>query len=446
MNENSYRRRRRRLKPNVKRALILIVLVAVVLSTRPWRLIALPSDEKIHTEEIDTVQIPLNQLVHNSDSDIPEAIKFDKAVNDFMRQWNVVGASLAIMKDGNLIYSKGYGLANRETNDSTEVKHLFRIASVSKLITATAIMKLCDRGLLSLHSTVFGEKGVLKKFTGYTDKRFEKITIEHLLRHKGGFTLRAGDPMFDAYKLGMKLPVSANMMMEYLLGRGLGYTPGSRSVYSNAGYMILSQVVEQIASTPYEKYVKDSILSPIGCIDIHMGSATDSLRFPNEVRYYEEESDEKIPAADGSGRLLRKSEGGNNIALLSGAGGWVASPVELLRLVSAIDDANPHHNILSKESIRKMTTYDKGNMPLGWSNVNNKGDWWRSGSMAGTSAMLRRQSNGYTWVLVTNTSSWKGARFSKMINNMLQRAFGKVTEWPEKDLFQTDSMYQSYEN
>ncbi|MEG2319768.1 MAG: serine hydrolase, partial [Mucinivorans sp.] len=131
-----------------------------------------------------------------------------------------------------------------------------------------------------------------------------------------------------------------------------------------------------------------------------------------------------------------KSSGGNNIELLEGAGGWIASPVELLRLVAAVDPANSHPKILSTKSIRMMTEYSKGKLPIGWANVNAQGDWWRSGTMAGTSAMLRRQSNGYTWMMVTNTSSWKGARFSRIINSMLQRAFGKVASWPDKDMFQ----------
>lgn len=435
-----YKKRKRRLKPKVKRVFIILVAVIVVLILRPWRLLGTTDSIQAHEIPVDTVKIPLNQIVQNSDSDIPEAEKFDKTVNAFIRQWNIVGASLAIMKDGNLIYSKGYGMADREGGDSTEVRHIFRVASASKLITATAIMHLYDKGLLKMNSKVFGKGGILSQYKGYTDKRIEKINIEQLLRHKAGFSVRAGDPMFDPSRMGVKLPVTGEGMVDFVLKRGLGYTPGGQTRYSNVGYLILSQIVEKLTFQPYERYVKDSILAPVGCMDMHIGEAFSSKHLPNEVHYYEDGNAESISAHDGSGRKVAKSNGGNDIKLLSGAGGWVCSAVEMLKFVAAIDYENPHDNILSKKAMQLMTSGAKGEMPIGWSNMNDSGDWWRSGSMAGTSTMLRRQSNGYTWIFITNTSSWKGAHFPRMINAMMQNAFDKVTKWPDKDLFQADSL------
>lgn len=440
MSVNIINKRRRKLKPSVKRAMIAIGVFIVLFVSRPWRFLCeQPQPEQTIEQTEDTVQQSINNIVQNSDSDIPEAAKFDKAVESFMRQWEIVGASLAIMKDGNLIYSKGYGFADSEKKIPTEVRHIFRIASVSKLITAIGIMRLCEQGKISLDSKVFGKQGILKQYTEYTDKKIEKMTIEHLLRHQAGFTNRAGDPMFDMAKLGIPLPVTPDAMIMYVLRTGLRYTPGGRTSYSNVGFMILDQVIEQITKMPYETYIKDSILAPVGCFDMHIGHNNPTDRHDNEVRYYEPKDSELIPAADGSGLMVSKSDGGNNIELLGGAGGWVASPVEILKLVAAIDTENSHPNILSNASINTMTRHDKG-LPIGWINVNARGDWWRSGTMAGTSAMLRRQSNGYTWIFVTNTSSWKGSKFAPMINYMLQKAFGKVTEWPEKDLFQSDKI------
>lgn len=442
------RRYRRRLKKSVKRALIAIVAFIVLLIVRPWNMFGGDkkdgqTDEKetnqTEQKSPDTVQTSLNHIVQNADSDIPEADKFDKAVYQFMRQWDVVGASLAIMKDGNLIYSKGYGYASLADSIPMEVKHIMRVASVSKLITAVGIMKLIEDGKFSLNSRVFGKQGLLPQFNKYNDKKIDKITVDNLLRHQGGFSIRSGDPMFDAAKMGISLPVTEDKMIAYVLSNGIRYTPGTRYAYSNVGYLILSKIIEQVTGLSYESYIKEAILNPIGCYDMHIGHNLHTQRHDNEVYYYEPKDSEHIPAASGSGKLLPKSNGGNNIELLSGAGGWVASPVELLKFVSAIDYRNSHSTILSRKSIQIMTERQKGKMPIGWINVNDKGDWWRSGSMAGTSAMLRRQSNGYTWIFVTNTSSWKGSRLAPMINSMLQKAFKKVTEWPDKDLFQLEN-------
>ncbi|MEG3047249.1 MAG: serine hydrolase domain-containing protein, partial [Mucinivorans sp.] len=168
-----------------------MLICVLVLVLRPWQFMV----PRAHTtpktiQVVDTVPVPINQIVQNSDSDIPQAERFDKTVESFLREWQIEGASLAIMKDGNLIYSKGYGLADKASNDSVEVRHLFRVASVSKLITAVGIMHLVERGLLSLNSTVFGPKGIMREYNNYTDKRVEKITIENLLRHQGGFSIR----------------------------------------------------------------------------------------------------------------------------------------------------------------------------------------------------------------------------------------------------------------
>ena len=143
-----------------------------------------------------------------------------------MDQWEIKGASLAIMKDGKLIYSKGYGYADEENEVKTDVNHIFRIASVSKLITAAGIMKLVENGTLSLDDKVFGEEGILNDTTLYApvkDKRMNHITVENLLRHQGGFTNRAGDPMFCpidiAEKMNVPAPADLNTIIKFVLSK-----------------------------------------------------------------------------------------------------------------------------------------------------------------------------------------------------------------------------------
>lgn len=430
------RRKKRRLKKGVRRGLWTFSIVVALLIARPWSWFFVSSEVEASSIIVDSLQpMALNQLLDNSLSDLPEAAKFDKAVERFMNQWEIQGASIAIMKDGNLIYSKGYGWANLQDSIAMDVRHIMRIASVSKLITAVGIMKLCESGRLRLDAKVFGRDGLLPEYMDYRDRRIENITVEHLLRHRGGFRVRSGDPMFDAHKMGVPSPMTPQKMIDFVLNRGLGFAPGSGTSYSNVGYLILGQVIERRSFVSYESYIRDSILAPVGIYDMHIGKSTDQEAFHNEVRYYEPSDSELIPACDGSNRMVVKSNGGNDIALLGAAGGWVASPVELLKLVTAIDTKNERQNILTPASIRRMTTFSKAELPIGWMRITDRGDWWRSGTMAGTSAMLRRGANGYTWVFITNTSSWKGSRFPSMINTMIQQAFNRVEEWPEKDLF-----------
>ena len=445
------KRKKRRLKKSVKRFFWIAGALILVLIVRPWRWLAPEERQQVAatSQPVQVDPVPLNKILSNADSELPEAVKFDRAVMAFLRKWDLTGASLAIMKDGNLIYAKGYGWADREDGEPMEVRHILRVASISKLITATAVMKLWEQGKLQLEGQVFGPNGILndERFSHYTDNRMEQVTVEQLLRHRGGFTTRAGDPMFNWQLVERVLkrqpPYDMNDYVEYATRSGLGYRPGGRTYYSNLGYVVLSKVIEKVSGVPYERYVQDSILAPAGCYDMHIGRSRHEDKFPNEVRYYETKEAEPVPACDGSGQMVAKSNGGNDISGLSGAGGWVASPTELLRFVTAIDGDPSRKDILKPETVRRMTQETKGMLPIGWMHAKADGTWSRTGSMSGTNALLRKQSNGYVWVFVTNTSSWKGSRFHGYISSMLRQAFGKVEEWPEKDMFEADSLMGS---
>ena len=385
--------------------------------------------------------MPLNKLMTNSMSDIPETRKFDAAILRFMRYWGIKGGSFAIMRNDSLLYAKGYGYANVEDSTECEVKHIFRVASVSKLITAVAIMRLNETGALSVHDKVFGEEGILcdSLFSNFRSKHITNITVEHLLRHTGGFSNPHGDAAFHpelvARWLDKDLPLSMDDMVEYASRNKLRARPGEWFDYSNLGYIVLSKIVERASGMPYEKYVKDSILNPIGCYDIHLAeNFTEGFR-ENEVRYYEVKEAEPVPAFDGSDTLVMKSLGGNNVKGLYGAGGWVASPVELLKFISAINKCPVKKEFLSEESINFMTLSNKQYRSAGWSSANSR-EWQRTGSMAGTSAMIKAQRGGYSWVFISNSSSWIGPRLARQMNGSISRAISRVKEWPKVDYFE----------
>ena len=222
-------------------------------------------------------------------------------------------------------------------------------------------MKLCEQGRLSLGDRVFGADGILNDslFRNIRDKRIEKITVEHLLRHQGGYSIRSGDPLFCsvsvAKQLGIAPPVGFDDMVRYAAETRLRYEPGSSNLYSNLGYVVLTKVIEKASGLPYESFIRDSILSPAGCHDMHIGRSSYEQKFPNEVRYYEPSDAEPTEAFDGSGRLVPRSYGGCDMQVLSGAGGWVASPAELMKFITAIDPGDSRPDILKPETIAYMT-------------------------------------------------------------------------------------------
>jgi len=393
--------------------------------------------------------ISINLLLTNDRSELPETKKLDSYIKQFMRQWSIKGASVAIMKDEKLIYAKGYGWADEEDSVRTEVKHIFRIASASKLLTATAIMKLVENKMLALDQKPFAKGSILdiSAFQNIKDKRVRDITIEQLLRHRAGFSRRRGDPMFIPNTIRKRMNLDSTPttddIIRYVLNRNLDYQPGSGTKYSNFGYLLLSRIIEQVTGMPYESYVKNVILSPMGIHDMHIARNFHDQKFPNEVRYYEPPQELPIESFDGSGMLCPKCYGGNDVAGLLGAGGWVASPTELIYFIAHID-GRPHiPDILSAESIKIMTTSDDKLLPIGWARVRSDGDLIRTGTLSGMSAMIKCQKDGLSWVFLANTSSWKGARFPRIIEGMFNKAFSIVDTLPERDLLEITSAEQA---
>lgn len=385
--------------------------------------------------------VSINRFLSNEMCSTEESEALDSYIEKFMKRWEIKGGSLAVMKNGRLVYSKGYGWADEEKGEKMSPGNIFRIASLSKLVTATAIMQLCERRVLSLDDRVFGEGGILDcpQFRQIRDKRIKDITVDQLLRHEAGFTMHKGDPLFTTREIMIweKLDTVPDMdrVIEYALGERLGYTPGQGYRYSNLGYLILTKVIEVCSGMDYEEYCQENLLRPAGCYDMHLAHNLYKDKYPNEVRYYETHDATPVPSFDNSGDTLYRSYGGSNIEGLLGAGGWVASPAEFVRFAASIDGDPAVPDIISEESVRTMTSCSSSHHPIGWMHAGEDRDWTRTGTLAGTSAVLKKQKNGYIWMFVTNTSSWKGSRFTGYIDRMYRTASSKIGSWPQKDLF-----------
>ncbi|HPJ46128.1 MAG TPA: serine hydrolase domain-containing protein [Tenuifilaceae bacterium] len=366
--------------------------------------------------------------------------RFDSRIERFSRYWHLAGASIAIAYKGNIVHAKGYGYANKETQEPVEPHNLFRIASVSKLITAVAVMKLAEDSKLSLNQKVFGKEGILNDtiFSSYIDERVEQITVRQLLNHSAGWTTRWGDHLFMpesiARQMNLELPVSKDNIIQFALSKRLHFTPGSRSSYNNLGYTILERVIEKVSLESYESFVKSNVFAPIGVNDAFIAHNYDSLRYPFEVRYYEVPEADSVPAFDGSSQLVLKSRGGNDVRTLGAAGGWVISSVSLLKFILAIDPENNSNQIISIKSAKELIEKEQGKHPLGWRWVASDGSKWRTGSFAGTSALALARSDGFTFVFLTNTSPWVGSKFPYEVNRMMAKALG-VMESDVQELF-----------
>ena len=394
-------------------------------------------------QELGKAAVRLNLKIKNADSDIPELSGLDRKVRHYMQKWQFKGASLAITRGDSLLYAKGYGWADEENDIKMEPGHIMRMASVSKLLTAVGIMVLQDKGLLSIKDTVFGPSGILRDtlFNDVIkDKNYHKMTVEHLMRHQGGFYR---DPLFSSrdvkYQMGLDHAPAKEDFYRLVLSRRLRFMPGTWQKYSNFGYLLLSEIIENVTGMPYEEFMIKEVLVPAGCYDMHIAGSYYEDKRANEVRYYTHEGDGKfIEEYTGSGNIVERCYGGNNIPLLSGAGAWCGSPVEIARLVASIDGDPGVPDIISQEAVAQMTEYlDTETFSLGWNDTNPDKGWSRSGTLSGTCALVKRFPDGECWILITNTSTWKGPNQAKYTNEFFRQCRALYSaKLPKQNLFE----------
>jgi CubicO group peptidase (beta-lactamase class C family) len=379
----------------------------------------------------------LNEAIVNDLSHLPA---MDQVVDSFMNFWSLKGASLAVVRNDSLLYARGYGRADASypmTPGTT-----MRLASVSKLLTAIGIMRLQEQGKVFLETPVFGPFGVLNEYDRYIkDDNYYLMTVQHLLRHQGGFTSRGGDVMFSTLKFmqrhGLSKPPTSDYLVQKEVARPLAFEPGTSQEYSNFGYLLLSLIIEKAAGMPYEEFMQKEVFEPAGCHGFRLGGDYLEDRLPGETRYFVQSDDTPTASFDGKYASVQRCYGGNYISGLYGAGGWIGSVVELARLVSAIDGVGPVPDLLEPFSIRQMTVwYDDETYGLGWLDCRPEGEWTRTGSFAGTSALIKKYADGETWIFVTNTSTWRGSRFTRNSGALCKNLRDRFdSQLPTRDLF-----------
>lgn len=403
---------------------------------------------EVAEEIIEETIFCLNDTLTNEMSNIPELLAMDKKVNAYLRKWQMKGASLAITRGDSLVYAKGYGWADEENGQEMSPRHILRMASVSKLITAAGIMVLHERGELNIKDTVFGPSGILNDSTITAlikDKNYYKITVEHLMRHQGGFRR---DPLFSSrdvmHQLQLDHAPEAEDFYRVVLNRRLKFAPGSWQSYSNFGYLLLSKIIEKVSGMPYDEFIRTEVLAPAGCYDMHIAGTYYEDKRDNEVRYYTHEGDGKyVEEYNDSNVMVERCYGGNNIPMLSGAGAWCGSPAEIARFVASIDGRPEVPDILSKESVELMTGYyDRDTFSLGWNDTHPDKGWSRTGTLSGTTALVKLFPDGECWVFISNTSTWKGPRqanYTDALFKSLRQSFS--SKLPQRDMFNPEDLW-----
>jgi N-acyl-D-amino-acid deacylase len=383
---------------------------------------------------------------------------FDRMMGEFMEKHHPPGAALAVTDHGRLIYARGFGQADTEQGRPVSPTSLFRIASISKPITAVAVLRLAEQGKLSLADRVFD----LLKYeppngSGPADERLHAVTVRLLLQHRGGWDRDVSfDPMFRsarfAEELGGPPPAQPEHVIRAMLAQRLDFAPGERYAYSNFGYCLLGRVIECASGSSYEDYVKQHVLAPLGIRTMRLGRTRLADRHaPDEVRYYDPGRGPSVFAED-LGQEVPRPYGAWCLEAMDAHGGWLASAVDLARFACAFDDPD-HCPILTRASFDEMYArpeglagYDAEGKPkdvyysLGWLNRVLSGgavNRWHTGSLPGTATILIRRHDGRNFVALLNSRvSPRSENLNREIDPLLHRAADEVRQWPEFDLFE----------
>ncbi len=178
--------------------------------------------------------------------------KIDRAAQDVLRTTGVPSASIAIVKDGQIVYLQAYGDAKLDPRTAARSGMRYSIGSISKQFTATAVLMLADQGKLSLDDTVAKYLPTLT--------RANEVTIRELLSHTSGYQDYWPQDYVPPF---MTHPITAEEILKIWGHKPLDFDPGTKWEYSNTNYVIAGLIIEKVSSTPLLPFLEAQIFTPL---------------------------------------------------------------------------------------------------------------------------------------------------------------------------------------
>jgi D-alanyl-D-alanine carboxypeptidase len=314
----------------------------------------------------------------------------DSKIEAFLEKYSLTGASLAISKNGKMVYAKGFGFADKAKGEKVNQDHIFRLASISKTYTGVAILKLIQDGKLKIDDKVFGEGGVLGKDFGTipVSANLSKITVNQLLHHTAGAwgSATGGDVIDQNPNYNFK------QFYDWVLDtRPLPKEPDSFYDYTNIGFNMLGRIIEKVSKKSYINFIKEDIVGKIGG-NIELAGKTLGERKTNEVVYHGLGSDAIYPYVIAFPR--RDADGG-----------LVTSAIDLLKFVNAIDGFPSRTDILDSKSLAEFTKPSSvfANYGCGVGIWEAQKVMYSYGSLPGTRTSAMWGQNGVSVVLLLNS-------------------------------------------
>lgn len=359
--------------------------------------------------------------------------QFDGVMRGLMQEHGAPGASLSLAKDGRLVYARGFGWAVVESRAPARPETMFGLASVSKAITAVAILKFVEEGRLRLEDRAFAILDNLKPPRGERmDPRAHTITVRQLLNHSAGYTQQpAPKQAAEAYRIPVP-KLREEQLVAFFMARPLDYDPGTRQHYSNFGFTVLGAIVERIAGMEYGPAIHRHVFGPMGIRRPRLGHGEP---YGPEMAHRYGPGGRELPPIDIAG---------------GSAGGWIASTIDMTRFLSGIDGAGERPPFLSPEIRREMLAPPPPPLKprangswfgLGWDTVREtpRGPLYaKDGGIDGVRSFIGHMpANNVDWAVVFNGGHNVQGEPGQDAHAFqeIRDAIRKVAEWPRGEPF-----------
>jgi D-alanyl-D-alanine carboxypeptidase len=234
--------------------------------------------------------------------------------------------NISMSHEESVIYSKAIGYDDLENQKATTTATKYRIASITKMFTATMVFKAIEEHKLSINETLNNYFPAIENAN--------RITIGNLLNHRSGIPSFTKDETFFDYRTEHK---SREGMLRIITNYKSNFEPGSSNEYSNSNYFLLSQILETVYDLPYEDLLQEKIIKPLGLTNTYSGG---KITISNNESYSYSLTDKWTEFPE------------TNLSIALGSGSIVSNPSDLNKFMEALFN----EKIISKESLDVMTT------------------------------------------------------------------------------------------
>jgi CubicO group peptidase (beta-lactamase class C family) len=351
--------------------------------------------------------VPAARAVPITGMPVAELAIFDQVMSDFMDNNGIEAGLLGIMKDGVIVYQRGFGW--KDSGHTTLLRHdaLMRIASCTKPFTAAATQKLIAGGFLDPNDFVFDlgqpgggilQPGTYAPFPALGDTRFAQTRLKDLYGHRGGWDRNiTPDPTYKEVQIAddfndanipTSYPPGRVKTVRWIMGQPLDFTPGTQRQYSNVGFLLLGLIVEQISGTNHLSYLRNNVIGPLDwapVTELVQGRTFPGDRDPREPWYDDDAMVQNV--FDPDGPAVRRPDGGWDHEARIGQGGIACSTTMMLHLAE---------NYYISDNQNSDPTY-------GLPTDGVRDDRWHNGAMpGGTMSMLVQRSDGINFAVIFN--------------------------------------------